>query len=323
MHRFLFLSGIISLVVLSTGCEKQSNNIVDPPPTANPTFTSGNVKEASVYYSFDAGKEAPQWDVKFGEYTMPPAPQPVPMPVTNPALLGDMYVAVYNSRRTTLDDVMKFPADSLSRDSDGNTLSASWYDYNPVMHTLSSKGFVYVIKGSDGRTYKFRINDYTGKIFTVSYSYRKSDSTWSPAQTATVDINAGEKYFSFSKGQITPAPWDVKLTVLSMPTPIGPMNFPGIALNRELNVTAKIVNGTGFDSVDPAAETGLTKDTDTSFVIGTECLKYDENSHRLNPYDNRTFVISTIAGKRVKVRMLGYYNDQGASGYMKFEYIVK
>jgi hypothetical protein len=38
---------------------------------------------------------------------------------------------------------------------------------------------------------------------------------------------------------------------------------------------------------------------------------------------NRTFVVRSASGKHVKFRMLSYYNDQGASGYMKFEHVVE
>lgn len=322
MKRYSLVLLALSVLMAYTGCEKKDNTVVTPPSTSNPTFTTTNVKDGAVYFSFDDQKESPQWDVKFGEYAMPPAPGVVPMPVANPGFLGDQYVTVFNSKMTSLAALVRVSVDSLKTDPMGAILSSSWYDYNPATHTISSNGSVYVMKGANGKIYKFRIDDYSNKVFTVSHAYRLTDSTWSAVQTSTVDISGGEKFLSFAMGTITPANWDVKLTVMAVPSPIGTVNFPGIALNREKNVLAKIINGANFDVVNAKTETGLTADIDTMYVIGTACLSYDENTHHLSPYDNRTFVISTTAGNRVKLRMLSYYNDNGASGYMKFEYVL-
>jgi hypothetical protein len=323
MRKYFHAIGLLAIIVLMTNCSKKDNTPVTPGPSTNPTFQTSNVKLGSVYFSFDDKAEVAQWDVKFGEYASPPSPYPVPMLFTNYSRLGDQYITVSKTAETSLDAVQTVTNATFQRDTDTSVLGGNWYNYNPTTHSLSSKGLVYLVRGSDGITYKFRIDNQAGKVFTVSYSGMKSDSTWGATQIVNIDFTAGEQLLNFAKGTVTKKSWDVKCTIIMVPTPIGPMSFPGIALNRDANVTGKVVDGTAFDGVDPATVTGLQTDVDTSFVIGTNCLSYDENTHRLSPYTNRTFVVSTTAGKRAKFRLLSYYNDAGASGFMKFEYVVK
>ena len=70
--------------------------------------------------------------------------------------------------------------------------------------------------------------------------------------------------------------------------------------------------------------TGLKTDTnDTTLVIGTHCLNYDDATHRLNPYPNRSFVVRTAGNRLVKFRVVSYYNPAGVSGYITFDYAMQ
>jgi hypothetical protein len=162
---------------------------------------------------------------------------------------------------------------------------------------------------------------------------KKNDNPASPTTTANDVFASGNVkntpvYFSFDTQDSVAATgaWDLELAVvpiLADSTSNFYVSFPVIILNRTRNVEAKIVDSLAFDSVDPSTVTGLQTDpTDTTYVIGEQCLNYDDVNHKLNPYDNRTFVVKTGSGKLVKMRLLSYYNDQGASGYMKFEYAI-
>lgn len=320
--RTLLLLGLT--LALFSACSDDDDSGNNPQPTQNPSYTSGNVKSGAIYYSFDQEKESIQWDVKFGSYTMPGSPVAIPMFLLNDAKLGNSYVRIYNSEATALDAVTTVDAGKLGTDVQRLVQGANWFDYNPLTHQVSSKGQVYVVEASNGHMVKFRIDsfDQTQNSFALSYAhYDMSTSAWGMVMQSTVNIAAGEKLFSFAKGEVAVQPWDVKLTVLSVPTPIGPMNFPGIVLNGAAGVKAAIVNGTPFADVNAATVTPLLADGDTTYVIGTTCLNYDENSHRLSPFTDRTFVVQSTSGKRYKFRMLGYYNDQGLSGFMKFEYV--
>ena len=309
--------------LLFVACSDDDNGTT-PPTTQNPTFTSTNVKDGAVYFSFDDDREAPQWDVKFGSYTMPGAPAPVPMFRLNDTRLGNTWVRIYTTGATALDAVTEVDAAQFSRDEQNLVQGAMWFDYNPSTHTVSSKGLVYIVEASNGHAVKFRIDSYdqTQQSFTISYAhYTMSTMTWGATMQATIGIADGEKLFSFAKGIIAANRWDIKLTVLSVATPIGTMSFPGVVLNRAAGVKAAMVNGTPFSDVIPASVQPLLEDGDSTFVIGTECLKYDENSHRLAPYDNRSFVVQTTAARRVKFQLNSYYNNSGASGFMAIEYV--
>lgn len=146
---------------------------------------------------------------------------------------------------------------------------------------------------------------------------------------ASANVKLSPVYFSFgTKDSVTANDaWDLELNVVSVLADSASnlyVKFPVIILNRARNVEARVIDGEPFDSVNASAVTGLATDpSDTTFVIGEGCLNYDGVNHTLNPYDNRTFVVQTGSSQRVKMRMLSYYNDQGASGYMKFEYVIQ
>ena len=144
----------------------------------------------------------------------------------------------------------------------------------------------------------------------------------------TESVKLGNTYFSFAtQGKVdSTKDWDIKLTTLYAPDDTSKsFKYPGIVLNRAKNVQAKVLDSLAFESVDASTVTGLQADpSDDAQIIGIKCFFYTgPPSHKLNPYDNRTFVLQTAAGKRAKMRMLTYYNDAGASGFVKFEYSVK
>ncbi len=144
------------------------------------------------------------------------------------------------------------------------------------------------------------------------------------ATFSTANIKTSPVYFSFDAKDTVKSTqaWDVKFTTMFAPDDsTKSFAFPGVALNRALNVQGKIVDGTAFEAVNAAAVSGLATDkNDSTYVIGTLALSYDPASHKLSPYANRVFVIKTASGKTVKFRILSYYNTAGASGYVTFEY---
>jgi hypothetical protein len=325
MKHLLRIIPVLAFALLAVACSDDSSTPT-PPSSNNPTFTSTSVKVGAVYFSFDSGTEAPQMDVRFGKYpSTAGAPGNTPQFRINEALLGDTHVKIYSSGQTSLADVATVDTAQFATDPEYKVSGDMWYDYNPSTHTLVSKGLVYVVMTAAGTVAKFRIDSYdqAQSTFVVSSALLLSSGAWSATQTVSLTIATDEKLLNFATGVLTAKPWDIKLCVISVPSPIGPVSFPGIVLNRDKGVLAKIVDGTAFADVDAAAVTGLMPDTDTSYAIGTECLSYDQNTHHLSPYGNRTFVVQTVAAKRAKFQMLSYYNDSGVSGYMKFEYVVK
>ncbi len=133
---------------------------------------------------------------------------------------------------------------------------------------------------------------------------------------STRSVKTMPVYYSFDKRDTTTADgnWDVKLTVNAAMEPL-------VVLNKARGVTGKTLDGTPFATFN-AAQVSLESDVnDTTLVIGNKCFLYaGPPTHKLNPIANRTFVVRTINGARVKFQTLSYYNAAGASGSFKFQY---
>ena len=156
-----------------------------------------------------------------------------------------------------------------------------------------------------------------------------SQPTFSATGTfSTGNVKNTPAYFSFDKKDTT-APtqtWDIMLTntLMSVDPSIPPIKYPVIQFNRSGNVSGAIVDGKDYDTIDPSTVTGLKTDTnDTTLVIGTHCLNYDDATHRLNPYPNRSFVVRTAGNRLVKFRVVSYYSPAGVSGYITFDYAIQ
>ena len=134
---------------------------------------------------------------------------------------------------------------------------------------------------------------------------------------STRNIKGTPLYYSFARRETTTATgdWDVKLTINAAAEPL-------IVLNKAKGVTAKVLENTDYATLSAATVTGLESDVnDTTLAIGNKCFLYaGPPTHKLNPVANRTFVIRSSNGARIKAKMLSYYNAAGSSGYFKFEY---
>ncbi|MCU0453775.1 MAG: HmuY family protein [Bacteroidetes bacterium] len=143
--------------------------------------------------------------------------------------------------------------------------------------------------------------------------------------TTTNNVKTVPTYFSFETGAVTDSAgaWDIRMSYSYMvvDTSMPAIKYPYIALNAARGVTAKIVDGSEFSLVNAATVAGLSTDAAGSSVIGMNCLNYDGTTHRLNPYANRTFVVQYGTSKRVKFKMISYYNETGTSGFMTIDYV--
>jgi hypothetical protein len=143
--------------------------------------------------------------------------------------------------------------------------------------------------------------------------------------TTSASVKTAPVYFSFDTGGIVDSTgaWDLKLTytLMVVDTSIPAIKYPFIALNQSRTVQGKIVDGMDFSACNGSTTTGLALDNGTSAVIGVNCLNYDSNTHLLNPFANRTFVVKTGSNARTKFKMVSYYNEALVSGYMTFDYV--
>jgi hypothetical protein len=143
--------------------------------------------------------------------------------------------------------------------------------------------------------------------------------------TTATSVKIAPVYFSFDTGGIVDSTgtWDLKLTytLMVVDTSIPAIKYPFIALNQLRTVQAKIVDGMEFPNVNGSTTSGLASDNGSTAIIGVNCLNYDSNTHLLNPFANRTFVVKTGSNARTKFKMISYYNDALVSGYMTFDYV--
>jgi hypothetical protein len=134
---------------------------------------------------------------------------------------------------------------------------------------------------------------------------------------STRSIKGTPLYYSFARRETTTVTgdWDVKLTINASAEPL-------IVLNKIKGVLGKVLDNTDYATLNAATVTGLEADVnDTTLVIGNKCFLYaGPPTHKLNPVTNRTFIIRSSNGARIKAKMLNYYNAAGTSGYFKFEY---
>lgn len=159
---------------------------------------------------------------------------------------------------------------------------------------------------------------------------KKDENPVTPQETATRftttnNVKTVPTYFSFDTGAVTDSvgAWDVKMTFtyMAVDPSIPAIKYPFIGLNRSRNVMAKMVDSTDFSLVNGSTTTGLQSDGDSTAVIGVNCLNYESGTHLLTPYQNRTFVVQTGTGTRVKFKMVGYYNEAAVSGFMTIDYV--
>lgn len=259
MKHLILFTVIIAFFI---GCEKEEDTIVTPPPAGADTavFTSRNIKSSPVYFSF-AAKETvaatANWDIK----------------------LTTLYAP---------DDSLKqfaFPGIAL----------------NPMLNVTGT-----VVDGTP-----------FASVTASAVTGLRKDIVDTTKTDSTRNIKTQPLYYSFAKRETTTVDgeWDVKLTVNSFSEPL-------MVLNKNKGVTARVLDNTDYTTLSAAMVTNLESDVnDTTLVIGNKCFLYaGPPTHRLNPIANRTFVIRTVNGARVKVRLLSYYSAAGASGYFKFEY---
>lgn len=244
---------------LFIGCEND-DAAVTPTPTSNIVFTSGNIKTKAVYFSFaakDSVASTAAWDLKLTTLYAPD------------------------------DSLRQFPFPGIALNPSG-TVSAAIVDGTPF-----------------------------ASVNQTTVTGLKKDIVDTVKVDSTRNIKTMPLYYSFARRETTTVTgnWDVKLTVNASMEPI-------MILNKEKGVTAKVLDGTDYATLKAATVTDLQTDiNDTTLAIGNKCFLYaGPPTHRLNPVANRTFVIRSADGTRTKAKMLSYYSAAGTSGYFKFEY---
>jgi hypothetical protein len=139
-------------------------------------------------------------------------------------------------------------------------------------------------------------------------------------------------YFDFeSREQAEPAnpdddpTWDLAALRFNVKTNGGTSGTGGAAV--------AVLEGTSFDAVTAPPADGWLSDTATEPGVGgspdamtspgyafDNWFEYDIATHTLQPVDGRVYVVRTPEGNHFKIAMLGYYDDAGTPGYVRFRW---
>lgn len=322
MKKLIFLTSLF--VLLYTGCEKDKTDPVTPPVTGANTFSSSNVKTKPVYFSFsakDSVQSSQQWDLKLTTlYSPDDSLRQFPFPgiVLNSSLgvLGtyvDQKFDLVNPSAVT--GLKKDIVDTVGTDSTRNIKTTPVYYSFDLRDTTTADG---------NWDIKWTINLSNEPLIILNKD-----------KGVTGKVLDNTDFTTLSAALVTGLETDVNDTTLA----IGNKCFlyagpPTHKLNPVANrvFVVRTINGARvkFRTLNYYNAAGTSGFPKIEFVaperysLGTFVLKYaGPQTHKLNPYTDRTFVVKTVDGKFAKFEMLSYYNDAGASGYMKFKYEIQ
>lgn len=282
-----------------------------------------NVKNSAIYYDLNTESEVILPDIVVKKVTTPYSSYPEFTIFKEN--IGIDNIKIVMTDLSNLNDLNNTNYKNYTLQYD-TTLGKNWYNYNPTTHTLSPKPNVYLLKNAQGNIVKFKISNYINNKLTFVYSVLYQDSTnFSRLDSITVDGSNSLTYFAFQKSILDNKNnfnWDIKFTTIGVQTPFGVMKYPGIVLNNVKNVKATYIDNEDYKTIKVNQYLGqLKSDADTSYAIGINCFKYDENTHRLSPYDKRVFIVKSYSGNLFKLKMMNYYSKiNGKSGYITFTY---
>lgn len=317
----IILATIFSILILA-GCEKKED-ILTPTVTEDPIFTTSNIKTKPVYFSFaakDTVASTSVWDMKLTTVFAPDdsARQfPFPGIVLNSAsnVLGTFIDKKYeNVDAATVSGLIKDITDTLWTDSTRNIKTTPVYYSFDKRDTTSADGN-WDVKMTINASQEPLIILNKAKGVTGKVVDNTTFSTYSPMTVALEsDVNDTTLVIG-NKCLLYAGPPTHKLN------PIPGRTFVVRTINGA-RVKFQMLN-----YYNAAGASGYMKFEVVSperYAIGSYCLNYaGAPTHKLNPYTDRTFVVKTSAGKFAKFKILTYYNEAGASGYMKFQYVVK
>lgn len=156
------------------------------------------------------------------------------------------------------------------------------------------------------------------------------DGTHETSIDATAE--AAWTYFDFeSRAQVEPPTpdddptWDLGVLRFNLKTNGGTSGSGGAAV--------AVLDGTTFDAVTAPPTDGWLGDTATEPGVGGSPMadttpgyafdnwfKYDIATHTLQPVEDRVYVVRTPEGNHYKLAMLGYYDDAGTPGFVRFRW---
>ena len=313
MKNMILLVALFAAFALIT-CNK--DNPTEPEPQKNNDLVTQNIKETPTFFSLSQKKNVTASDLEFvndgrtvGVYL-------------NGGVSGSAGVTAKNLGVVDFNAAANTDTGFIS-DADGAfVIGENWYNYDPVAHTLSSKGEVYLIKAVDYNIYKMIIESFDSG-YTIRYALVDGGGMPTATKNATIAASQGAPgYFSLSTDAIVEQDqWDVAFLTIPLYVPeLGTsIQNPGMRINSAAGVEIATVENMTFENVQ-SVPTGLTyqKDVADSLAIGDKVFNYNPENHRLTPPDV-VYIVKTMDGKHAKLKVTAYYHPEtGDSGYVNF-----
>ncbi len=351
MKRVFALLSVLALIGLLAGC---SDDDLSPTGTDDPTPTVETIDNGDgsftttvdagyldatewVHFNFATGEEIERegetWDLAFKFANV----------ILNGGANGDAGVCLSAFDDTGFEALTDAPpavylTDS-GEDDPGQAFNAGdgWYDYDYVTHAFSVRADrYYVIHLSDGSYVKLMMESFTDDAGTPGFP----SFTWMPVTgdfAVSTALLAGTSSHEtlVASGPMGSDLWvylDLDTGLQSVPgdpadDPVWDLgfSFADIIVNGGVNGTAGVeaiaYDDDGYDAltVAPAAGYGTDEAEAPIFESGDGWYTYDYVTHTFTVNANRYYVLKVDADY-FKLRMTGFTNAAGDSGYPGFEW---
>lgn len=348
------LASLITVTAIMTGCGGDSDNeSVMPADTAKPYVAvtlDASSNSQYTYYNLLEGEtvsSGDEWHIAFRRYN-------VKLGDGVEGAIGDEQADYYSGgspvanaftnataelEEQSLYDVLS--ADSLlfeSSEMQPYISSSDWYSYNFMTHTLSAKNQNYwMLKSAEGNSYaKMHVSSITGNVATFDFFTQSSSET---AYSATVDASftvsltaSGNTCFDFDSNAVVDCAsstvWDIQIQVngYTYTTLLNGINSgTGAAAAYGPIDQAELDTYAGSaDLVAQAYGTDQPGGVFTSYTWQEYAVTGEAGDHGIWP-NYRVYVIDTDtsddSNDLIKMQIINYYNDSGASGHITFRYM--
>lgn len=225
-----------------------------------------------------------------------------------------------------VDAAIPAPGPPGTPDFSGNPVLTDWWNYDPATHTVSPKDVVFAVRRADGSYAKLKITESTSDGVVARFG----TLTRMP-MTHTVSIQAPSDgdwvYFNLRSGVTVSADdvaadassWDIALLGTQWRTNSG---TSGAGLGGAVAagagalaaVTAVPTDGYLVDAMLPIPGPPGSGDVSANEILAG-WYDYDPVAHTVSPKD-QTFVIKTVDGSAVKLKISGYDGGETSFSYV-------
>ena len=306
--------------LLFIGCE--IDNTVSPTTPVSNVFTSSNVKTKPVYFSFatkDSVASTANWDLKLTTVYAPDDSLrqfAFPGIILNSALniTGTFVDTKFETVDvTSITGLTKDAVDTVAIDSSRSIKSTPVYYSFDKRDTTTANGN-WDVKFTVNAMFEPLIVLNKNKGVTGKVIDNVNFATFSPASVSNLESDVNDTTLVIGNKCLLYEPVSHKLNPIANRVFVV-RTINGARVKFQMLNYYNIAGASGFMNFKYVAP--------ERYSIGSFCLKYDGSTHKLNPYVDRTFVVKTSTGAYAKFKMLTYYNEAGASGYMKFQFEIK